>query len=251
MIQHRKTEEVASVIKTVNIKNCRLFVPRTREALLSQLLTQLKSVCSKRKDFNDLLHIRDLLQENHTNEELMEFVRDQSALEKALANVNLSIPCSQPTESDEINKNMEEIAEQLFLKVAAYDSQLCAQITGMMLELDLTTLKHLIDNPKELHVAVSKAREEYMKYTQGSVVPLSSPSDCDESSDSEDKDKDVIAEKLYRKLSNEYPAQAAKITGMLLDLDCKNLQRLLSSPSELHDKVQAAIAAIEDASAVS
>lgn len=251
MIQHHKTQEVASVIKTTNIRNNPLFLPCTREALLSQLLAQLKNVCLTAKDFNDLLLIRDLLQKNRTNEELMELLKDQSALEKALANVNLSMSCSQPSETAEVNKNMEEIAEQLFLKVAAYDSQLCAQITGMMLELDITTLKHLIDNPKELHVAVSKAREEYMKYTQGYVAPLSSLSDCDESSDSSDEDKDVIAEKLYRKLSNDYPEQAAKITGMLLDLDCKTLQRLLSSSSELEDKVQAAIAAIKEASAVS
>lgn len=46
------------------------------------------------------------------------------------------------------------------------DSELCAQLTGMLLELDITTIQNLLKEPDLLKQAVFKAKQEYIKYTQ-------------------------------------------------------------------------------------
>lgn len=44
------------------------------------------------------------------------------------------------------------------------DTSLCAQVTGMLLDLDILSICHLLCDFKALERAVFKAKEEYLKF---------------------------------------------------------------------------------------
>lgn len=44
------------------------------------------------------------------------------------------------------------------------DTSLCAQVTGMLLDLDILSICHLLYDFKALERAVFKAKEEYLKF---------------------------------------------------------------------------------------
>ena len=58
------------------------------------------------------------------------------------------------------------LGEELFHAVSQVDSELCAQLTGMLLELDVSVIQHLISDTNALREAVLKAKQEYIRYSQ-------------------------------------------------------------------------------------
>jgi polyadenylate-binding protein len=51
----------------------------------------------------------------------------------------------------------------------------------------------------------------------------------------------MIGERLYPQVAAIYPSEAAKITGMLLEMDVADLLHLLESPEALTEKVNEAM----------
>lgn len=65
-----------------------------------------------------------------------------------------------------IGVERQTLGEDLFHAVSQVDSELCAQLTGMLLELDVSVIQNLISDTVALNKAVLKAKQEYIKYSQ-------------------------------------------------------------------------------------
>lgn len=61
---------------------------------------------------------------------------------------------------------------------------------------------------------------------------------------SPEQQKNALGEQLYHKISEQQPDMAAKITGMLLEMDVSETLNLLESPDLLKSKIQEAIAVL-------
>ena len=69
-----------------------------------------------------------------------------------------------------------------------------------------------------------------------------------ESSECHDEEKQKIGEKLFEIIKELNPDQAAKITGMLMEMDSSKLEKLLSDRQELKKKVEDAAKFLEGTS---
>ena len=117
-------------------------------------------------------------------------------------------------------------------------------------------------NGKPLYVAVALRREERraqleaqfarLKYT-GIGTPFSMgamggrvalPPDVEQLSPEDQKQ--IIGERLFTQISATQPAQAAQITGMLLEMDNAELLFLLESPPHLAAKVEDALLLLQE-----
>ena len=58
------------------------------------------------------------------------------------------------------------LEEAVFSRVSRLDSELCAQLTGMLLEMPPLRLARLLRDDCQLRQAVSVARAEYIRYTR-------------------------------------------------------------------------------------
>lgn len=52
------------------------------------------------------------------------------------------------------------------------------------------------------------------------------------------REKEEVGEVIYEKLEETYPTEAAKLTGMLLQMDYKDLVRVLAEPDLFKKKVE-------------
>ncbi len=116
------------------------------------------------------------------------------------------------------------IGEELYELVCAIDSDQADKITGMLLEMDLQDLEQLVKNQAALEEKVNQA------LTALNVKPET------ESSTVEQKEKTLLGEQLYDMISEWYPDQADKITGMLLELDVITLNLLVKDSAALKEK---------------
>jgi polyadenylate-binding protein len=66
-----------------------------------------------------------------------------------------------------------------------------------------------------------------------------------------EEQKNALGERLYAKIMEINPAQAAKITGMLLEMETGEILNVLEDPRTLHSKVNEAVTVLQqhDASA--
>jgi polyadenylate-binding protein len=56
-----------------------------------------------------------------------------------------------------------------------------------------------------------------------------------------EQQKNVLGERIYNHIHKTHPAEAAKITGMLLEMDNSEILNLLEAPAQLDDKVREAL----------
>lgn len=59
------------------------------------------------------------------------------------------------------------------------------------------------------------------------------------------KEKEEVGEVIYEKLVEQYPNEAAKLTGMLLQMDYKDLVRVIAEPDLFKKKVQLALSVLK------
>ncbi|MRB67761.1 hypothetical protein GH825_30875, partial [Bacillus thuringiensis] len=52
-----------------------------------------------------------------------------------------------------------------------------------------------------------------------------------------EQQKNALGERLFARISDSHPTYAAKITGMLLEMDITETLNLLESPEVLHGKI--------------
>ncbi|RZF44038.1 hypothetical protein LSTR_LSTR015589 [Laodelphax striatellus] len=180
----------------------------TRKVLLEHLSAKVQSLkstlCTK--------DIAEELSQDLSNSEIILLLKNEEEFERRI----------DKTKTGQLLKK-QSLGDDLFVAVSQIDSELCAQLTGMLLELDYATIQSLIDDPLHLKQAVRRAKQEYIKFTNGDL-------------------KDAFGEELFELVSERYADQqlASQLTGMLLELDATTLDQLISSPTELDEKLNAA-----------
>lgn len=55
------------------------------------------------------------------------------------------------------------------------------------------------------------------------------------------KEKQELGEIIYEKLATRYPTEASKLTGMLLQMEYRDLLRVIAEPEHLTEKVELAL----------
>ncbi|PIK45673.1 hypothetical protein BSL78_17470 [Apostichopus japonicus] len=167
-----------------------------------------------------------------SNEDILLMLEDRAYLQSQIGGVKRVLRMQDNTEpktlSSYVNPKMEKVAEELFVKVRDFTEDNAAKITGMILELDSTSVEHLLESPEDLTDAIDKA--------------MKALNDSDHQHKAE---KSLLAEELYLKVEQRQPDMASEITGMLLEMDTSSLQKLLSEPVLLDCKVAEAAAALK------
>ena len=131
------------------------------------------------------------------------------------------------------------IGEELYDLVSAFNTEQADKITGMLLEMDAQDLEVLVKNPAALEEKVNQAMAALKnQLTKAGTASLAE----------EEPEKMLHGEKLYHVISEWYPDQADKITGMLLELDVSALSLLLEDSVSLKEKVSNAANALNKGS---
>ncbi|PSN54468.1 hypothetical protein C0J52_05541 [Blattella germanica] len=189
----------------MNTEHHELPILETRKVLMNHLYAKVWPLCQSGSFANGITsRIADKL----TDKEIISLLENDAELGEVV-NSLMS------------NKHVikQEIGERLFVAVAKLDSELCAQITGMLLELDDETLESLLSNNKKL---------------QTTKVGIHC---CDPKEKQED-----FGEVVYNLVLQHHsdPELAARLTGMLLELESRHLQSLVQDPDELKAKLDIA-----------
>ena len=137
-------------------------------------------------------------------------------------------------------KNKQTLGETLYALIENQHPADAEKVTGILLEMDIQTLEHLIKDADFLEnkvkdiLAVLQNASEPMQGTQSEVVLKQH---CD---------KSVIGEELYELVCEFNTEQADKITGMLLEMDLQDLEVLVKDRIALQQKVTVALKALNN-----
>ena len=186
--------------------------------------------------------------------DLDKLVKHQDVLEEkvhhALMALNSEINKQETASSKPEQQDKTRLGEQLYYSISEWYPNQVDRITGMLLELDVTTLNLLVTDStalkeKAAHAANILSETSTEKETLHSLA--STKDSVQESGDKELSDsemKHALAEQLYYIIEQQYPNEAEKLTGMLMELDCKTLEAMVSNEQLLKEKVEGALAAI-------
>lgn len=173
---------------------------------------------------------------------LEELVNDKELLEQkvkealaVLRNTSEVSPNSQSVSRSKEHSDKAVIGEKLFELVSAFNSEQADKITGMLLEMDLQDLEVIVQNQAALEDKINEASmalNSHLNHAETKTLAEENP------------DKKLYGEQLYCSISEWYPAQADKITGMLLELDVSTLKLLIEDSVALKDKAMQAANAL-------
>ena len=173
---------------------------------------------------------------------LEELVNDKELLEQkmeeALAVLQNTSEVSQNSQSVSGSKEHPDkavIGEKVFELVCAFNSEQADKITGMLLEMDLQDLEVIVQNQVALEDKINEASmalNSHLNHAETKTLAEENP------------DKKLYGEQLYCSISEWYPEQADKITGMLLELDVSTLKLLIEDSVALKDKALQAASAL-------
>ncbi|XP_019618972.1 PREDICTED: uncharacterized protein LOC109465928 [Branchiostoma belcheri] len=191
------------------------------------------AVCTVNSDNADRI-TEELLEQEETG--VFRLLQDrqllETAVQEALHRIEGQSSRSGTGSSQCVDK--EDVGNILYEKVEELQPDMCAKITGMLLELPEDTLQTLLADKQALQSAVHRAVKAVQGGEQhGAVHELQL-----------DSDKQEIGEQLFDIVCERYEEDAPKITGMLLEMETTTLRRLLESPEELNEKINQAYNAL-------
>ena len=153
------------------------------------------------------------------------------------------------------------IGEKLYSVMARSFPELAGKLTGMLLEMDNSVLLTLLDSEQQLWSRVDEAlrvlevgessaaglrggqrtpqRSKAPPQTTGGFGAPSDPAAFAAASPS--VQKQMIGETLFSAIVGHLPLLACKITGMMLEMDNRDLLPLLESEQQLKTKVEVAL----------
>ncbi|KAK7084991.1 hypothetical protein SK128_004628 [Halocaridina rubra] len=206
-------------------------LPDTRDVLRSHLLAKVRYINPALAE-----QITDELITGKTNDQIIDLLMCDTTLEESVDKslTYLNMPSVEVRET---------LGMALYQSVSSIDPELCSQVTGMLLELPVPVVIQLTNDEVALKKAVAKARNEYLKYSQGEKsVAGTSHGDVSKCLSNE---KEELGEVVFEKISKRYPTEAAKLTGMLLQMDYKDLVRAIAEPELLNRKVELALSVLK------
>lgn len=189
--------------------------------------------------------------------DLEKLVKHQDVLEEkvhqALMALNSEINKQETASSQPEQEDKTLLGEQLYYLISEWYPNQADKITGMLLELDVTTLNLLVTNSTALKEKATHAANVLSETSTEKETLHSSASPKDSVQESGDKElsdsemKHTLAEQLYYIIEQQYPNEAEKLTGMLMELDCKTLETMVLNEQLLKEKLEGALAAIHRA----
>ena len=132
------------------------------------------------------------------------------------------------------------IGDRLYPLIQAAHPDQAAKITGMLLELDNAELLNMLESREALAAKTQEAVSVLRMYRQKEIEAQRLTSSMLAAASPQDQ-KQVIGEHLYPLIEATHPEKAAKITGMLLELDNAELLSMLKSREALAAKTQEAV----------
>lgn len=248
----QKVEEILSVLKngTGQMKNSHSESALKQHQDKTTIGEELYKLVSK-FDCDQADKITGMLLEMNV-QDLEVILRDQEVLEEKVnqALTALNSPCDNSETLLSVTKQEDKTVygEQLYYKICEWFPEEADKITGMLLELNITTLKLLLEDSAAMREKATHAASVLSETNTNSEIPHSlgtSSNSVNESgnknSESEMKHVDVtkeeLGEQLYEKIEEAHPEDADKITGMLLEMGMEDIQRLLKNPQELQEKI--------------
>lgn len=199
-------------------------LPETRQVLCQHLRAKVHYLHPALVD-----QITDTLTANKSNKEIINLLTSDTLLEESLEKI---VSFTEPT--PEVR---ESLGVALFQAVSQVEQELCAQVTGMLLELPIPSVTQLLADRELLAEAVTKSREEYLNFIQAEQQEVST--------ETLSREKEEVGEVIYEKLVEQYPGEAAKLTGMLLQMDYKDLVRVIAEPDLFRKKVKLALSVLK------
>ena len=181
-------------------------------------------------------------------------VKQQAALEEKVTQASMALN-NQINKHETASSKAEQedktlLGEQLYYLISEWYPDQVDKITGMLLELDVTTLNLLVTDPavlkeKAAHAANILSETSTEKEISHSIA--STENSAQESGDkllSDSEMKHTLAEQIYGIVDQWYPNEAEQLTGMLMEIDCKTLETLVKNEQLLKEKLEKALAAI-------
>ncbi|GFN78563.1 polyadenylate-binding protein [Plakobranchus ocellatus] len=149
---------------------------------------------------------------------------------------------------ERVSLSYDDIGAILYGKVSLLEPDLASKITGMLLELDTTTLLDLVDDlGSALPAAVEKAKAalDFLAQHQ-SDFPVASLANHDSgemannlrpdgSWMSDNPLREQFGPLIFKEVVKDYPNCAANITGMLLELNISSLTMLINDKTMLNE----------------
>ena len=181
-------------------------------------------------------------------------VKHQAALEEKVNQASMALNSqinkheTAPLKAEQEDKTL--LGEQLYYLIREWYPEQVDKITGMLLELDVTTLNLLVTDSAGLKEKAAHAANVLIETSTEKEIPhsaASTKSSAQESGDkllSDSEMKHALAEQIYGIIEQWYPNEAEQLTGMLMDIDCKTLEILVLNEQLLKEKLEISLAVI-------
>ena len=248
----QKVEEVSSVLqnKTGQVQNgCSESTALKQahdKASIGEELYEL--VCALDSDHSD--KITGMLLEMDL-QDLEELVKNQAVLEEKVNQALMALNDKAKTASSTAEQEDKTLlGEQLYYLISEWYPDHADKITGMLLELDITTLSLLVKDPaalkpKATHAANVLSDADIDKEISHSLASVSnSVQEPGGKMLSDSEMKHALAEQLYNIIEKWYPDEAGNLTGMMMDIDYSMLETLVLNEQLLKEKLEGALATL-------
>ncbi|KAJ0792590.1 putative polyadenylate-binding protein/Hyperplastic disc protein [Helianthus annuus] len=129
------------------------------------------------------------------------------------------------------------LGENLYSLAELLEAESATKVNGMLSKMDPTEVLHLLHSPEALKAKVAEAmwvlRNAMPSRVAGltSALAIASPTER----------RIILGENLYPLVEQLEAESAAKVTGMLLEMDTRDVIHLLESPEALKAKVSEAM----------
>ena len=155
---------------------------------------------------------------------------------------------------DKEQDQKELLGENLFPLIKTLEPGLAGKITGMLLEMDNTEVLKLLDDYNGLRAKVAEAKDllvtnhyldEPAKKGTTPVLAENNLSSLLATLQDQQDQKNLLGFTLFPRITELAPSCAGKVTGMLLEMDNKELLALVDHPKSLKAKVAEAVAVLK------
>ncbi|XP_018606224.2 uncharacterized protein LOC108933549 [Scleropages formosus] len=139
----------------------------------------------------------------------------------------------------EDEEDLEMLGEQLYNLIYPRHMDMAGKLTGMLLELPSSVLAEMLRNETMLTKAVEKALGALSSFDYTSNMGRQGEDEVSVSSDS-------LGEQLYQLVDVHNTGLTEKITGMLLEQKKEEVQKLLSDPGLLEERINMALETLKE-----